>query len=54
MPGFENEPLQPSSLLAELFGTDLPGVFQLQGIESPRLTVRPPGSIDLGVGNYPP
>ncbi|KAH9033707.1 hypothetical protein EDB83DRAFT_2417693, partial [Lactarius deliciosus] len=54
MPGFENEPLQHSSLLAELFGTDLPGVFQLQGIESPRLTARPPGSIDLGVGNYPP
>ncbi|KAH9059043.1 hypothetical protein EDB87DRAFT_1738828, partial [Lactarius vividus] len=55
MPGFENEPLQqPSSLLAELFGTDLPGVFQLQGFESPRLTARPPGSIDLGVGNYPP
>ncbi|KAH9033745.1 hypothetical protein EDB83DRAFT_2525426 [Lactarius deliciosus] len=25
MPSFENEPLQPSSLLAELFGTDLPG-----------------------------
>ncbi|KAH9031253.1 hypothetical protein EDB84DRAFT_1562327 [Lactarius hengduanensis] len=49
-----NEPLQHSSLLAELFGTDLPGVFQLQGIESPRLTARPPGSIDLGVGNYPP
>ncbi|KAH9170899.1 hypothetical protein EDB89DRAFT_1974888 [Lactarius sanguifluus] len=54
MPGFENEPLQPSSLLAELFGTDLPGVFQLQGLTSPRLTARPPGSIDLGVGNYPP
>ncbi|KAH9014844.1 hypothetical protein EDB85DRAFT_2028627 [Lactarius pseudohatsudake] len=54
MPGFENEPLQHSSLLAELFGTDLPGVFQLQGIESPRLTARPPGSINLGVGNYLP
>ncbi|KAH9017549.1 hypothetical protein EDB84DRAFT_1442747 [Lactarius hengduanensis] len=44
MPGFENEPLQPSSLIAELFGTDLPGVFQLQGFESPHLTARPPGS----------
>ncbi|KAI9429971.1 hypothetical protein H4582DRAFT_1592075 [Lactarius indigo] len=54
MPGFESEPLQPSSLLVVLFGTDLPGVFQLQGIASPRLTARPPGSIDLGVGNYPP
>ncbi|KAH9020723.1 hypothetical protein EDB85DRAFT_2152907 [Lactarius pseudohatsudake] len=54
MPGFENEPLQPSSLLAELFGTDLPCVFQLQGLAGPRLTARPPGSIDLGVGNYPP
>ncbi|KAH9020715.1 hypothetical protein EDB85DRAFT_2194232 [Lactarius pseudohatsudake] len=54
MPGFENEPLQPSSLLAELFGTDLPGVFQLQGLASPRLTARPTGSIELGVGNYPP
>src|SRR5258708_2074545 len=57
MPGFENEPLQdmrPSSLLAELYGTDLPGVFQLQGFANPGLTARPPGSIDLGVGNYPP
>ena len=57
MPGFENEPLQdtrPSSLLAELYGTDLPGVFQLEGIANPGLTARPPGSIDLGVGNYPP
>ncbi|KAH9170904.1 hypothetical protein EDB89DRAFT_2071362 [Lactarius sanguifluus] len=54
MPGFENEPLQPSSLLAELFGIDLPGVFQLQGLASPRLTAPPPGSIELGVGNYPP
>jgi hypothetical protein len=58
MPGFENEPLQdnmrPSSLLAELYGTDLPGVFQLQGLANPGLTARPPGSIDLGVGNYPP
>ena len=57
MPGFENEPLQdmqPSSLLAELYGTDQPGVFQLQGLANPGLTARPPGSIDLGVGNYPP
>ena len=57
MPGFENEPLQdmrPSSLLAELYGTDLPGVFQLQGFANPGLTARPPGSIDVGVGNYPP
>ncbi|KAF8268178.1 hypothetical protein EI94DRAFT_1209601 [Lactarius quietus] len=33
MPGYENDPLQDmpsSSLLAELYGTDLPGVFQLQ------------------------
>ncbi|KAH9015540.1 hypothetical protein EDB85DRAFT_1898659 [Lactarius pseudohatsudake] len=44
MPGFENELLQPSSLIAEL-----PGVFQLQGFESPLLTARPPGStLDLG------
>ena len=58
MPGFENEPLQDmrstSSLLAELYGTDLPGVFQLQGLSNPGLTAPPPGSIDLGVGNYPP
>ncbi|KAI9455264.1 hypothetical protein BJY52DRAFT_1188485 [Lactarius psammicola] len=57
MPGFENEPLQDmrsSSLLAELYGTDLPGVFQLQGLATPGLTARPPGSINLGVGNYPP
>jgi hypothetical protein len=59
MPGFENEPLQdmrPSSLLAELYGTELPGVFQLQGqgLANSGLTARPPGSIDLGVGNYPP
>jgi hypothetical protein len=59
MPGFENEPLQdmrPSSLLAELYGTELPGVYQLQGqgLANPGLTARPPGSINLGVGNYPP
>lgn len=59
MPGFENEPLQdmrPSSLLAELYGTEMPGVFQLQGqgIATSGLTARPPGSIDLGVGSYPP
>lgn len=44
----------PSSLLAELYGTDLPGVFQLQGVTDRGLTARPPGSINLGVGNYPP
>ena len=34
----------------------MPGVFQLQGqgIASSGLTARPPGSIDLGVGSYPP
>src|SRR6266702_2516033 len=52
-----SEPLQdtgPSSLLAELYGTNLPGAFQLQGLANPCLTPRPPGSIDLVVGNYPP
>ncbi|KAH9020719.1 hypothetical protein EDB85DRAFT_2152899 [Lactarius pseudohatsudake] len=51
---FQNEPSRPSSLLAELFDIDLPGVFQLQGLASPCLTARRPGSIDLGVGYYPP
>jgi len=51
------DPLQDMSthsLLAELYGTELPGVFQLQSVANPNLTARPPGSIDLGIGNYPP
>ncbi|KAI9455274.1 hypothetical protein BJY52DRAFT_657794 [Lactarius psammicola] len=57
MPGFKDEPLQdmrPSSLLAELCGTDRHGVFQLQGLATPVLTTRPPGSVNLGVSNYSP
>ena len=57
MPGFENKLLQdmrPSSLLAELYGTDTPGVFQLHALGNPGLNTRPLGSIHLRLGNYPP
>ncbi|KAH9020725.1 hypothetical protein EDB85DRAFT_2194262 [Lactarius pseudohatsudake] len=40
--------------LAELYGTDLPGVFfRLRGLASPNLTARPPGSIDLDIDEDP-
>ena len=57
MPDFENKLLQdmrPSSLLAELYGTDTPGVFQLQCLGNLGLNTRPLGSIHLRLGKYPP
>jgi hypothetical protein len=57
MSGFDNVPLQDpvrGSLLAELYDTAQPGIFQLQGFANPDLIAAPPGSIDLGVGAYPP
>ncbi|KAI0249620.1 hypothetical protein BJV78DRAFT_656455 [Lactifluus subvellereus] len=57
MPGLDNVPLQDTvrgSLLAELYDTSQPGIFQLQGVANPGLIAAPPGSIDLGVGMYPP
>jgi hypothetical protein len=43
--------MRPSSLLAELYGADLPCVFQLQGLANPGLTVRPPGASRQSRGN---
>ncbi|KAH9170909.1 hypothetical protein EDB89DRAFT_2071368 [Lactarius sanguifluus] len=42
-----------SQLTHRLYGTDLPGVFRLQGLSNPDLIAWPPGSIDLGVANHP-
>jgi hypothetical protein len=56
MPDFDNAPLQDTvrgSLLAELYDAQ-PGIFELQGFADQGLTAAPPGSIDLGVGMYPP
>jgi hypothetical protein len=57
MPDFDNAPSQDiakGSLLSELYDPAQPGIFQLQGFADQSLAAAPPGSIDLGVGMYPP
>ncbi|KAI0249615.1 hypothetical protein BJV78DRAFT_1226145 [Lactifluus subvellereus] len=53
MPGLDNVPLQNTVRgLAELYDTSQPGIFQC--FVNPSLIAAPPGSIDPGVGVYPP
>ena len=44
----------PGSLLPELYRTILSGFTRFKGWQISGLTARPHGSIDLGVGAYPP